>query len=66
MKTLFDDLGFPVQSQLQIRNQVLLAANIFSLDMYTQRFSQTPEPGTLALLGIGLLGIGYARRPKAA
>ena len=28
------------------------------------RQTQTPEPGTLALLGLGLLGIGYARQRR--
>ena len=28
--------------------------------------SQVPEPGTLAILGFGLVGLGYARRRKAA
>jgi hypothetical protein len=29
-------------------------------------FNRVPEPGVLALLGIGLLGLGAARRNKKA
>jgi len=31
-----------------------------------QQPSQVPEPGTLALLGLGLAGMGFARRSKKA
>ena len=27
---------------------------------------QVPEPGTLAIFGLGLVGLGFARRRKAA
>ncbi len=32
-----------------------------SLDTYTTSFS-IPEPGSIALLGLGLAGLGFARR----
>jgi len=36
----------------------------FGIDLYASRAS-VPEPGTLALLGLGLLGMGAARKFEA-
>lgn len=38
----------------------------FSRNTYTSEAASVPEPGTLALLGIGLAAIGMTRRRKAA
>jgi hypothetical protein len=51
--------------------------NRFGSGVWTPSFSDTafrlsgtlaaiPEPGTLAILGLGLVGLGFARRPNAA
>ncbi|WP_219114229.1 EDSAP-1 family PEP-CTERM protein [Janthinobacterium sp. UMAB-56] len=53
-----------VSNALTAGNYTLTLNAVESVDLVKQ--AATPEPGTLALLGLGLAGLGYARRRKVA
>lgn len=64
--TLFDSATFTPQSVISVEKRIILEGGIggtAGLGRIEQRFSQIsiPEPTTLALMSLGLAGIGYRR-----
>jgi len=66
--TLFDSVSFAGASEVDVQKDITLQAGTngsASLSLVTNQFSevQTPEPGTLSMLGLGLIGVGgFVRR----
>jgi hypothetical protein len=65
----FDRIDWlPPRQHLLIEKEIFLEGSdigdLAELDMFVQRFSQIPEPGTLTLLGVGLAGVAWLTRRK--
>lgn len=62
---LFDEIQFPPQTSLFIEKDLYLEGfalgDVAEIRIFEQRFSQVPEPATLALLAAGLLALALAR-----
>ena len=67
---LSDSATFDPQSQLFIKTVINIGGDepgdIVSLNSFTQRFSQVPEPGTFLLLTLGLVALRYGHRRFSA
>ena len=68
---LFDEIDItPPRTTIFVEKDIFVDSFFGDAEilMFTQRFSQVrvPEPGTLALFGLGLVGLGFMRRRKNA
>jgi hypothetical protein len=60
--TVLQDGTIPTEEQ---PNWLVPGLNNFRLNQYLPGEQPVPEPGTLALLGLGLAGLGITRRRRA-
>lgn len=66
---LFDSAQFSPQPEIFAQKSIFLSGDdlgdTVSLDRFTQRFSQVPEPPALFLVGMGSAGLGLSKQRKA-
>ncbi len=66
---LYDSAEFTPQPFIHVEKNILIlgdyAEDVVRLNSFSQRFSQIPEPATMVLFGLGLLGVaGVSRRKR--
>ena len=62
-----ETVNFAPVSELTVNKDVSLEGNTdgtATLSTFTQNFSETPEPGTVSMLGLGFIGIALTRLRK--